>query len=812
MRFIAKNKAKCFIFLFLLTIPLFLNTMNVHAFSDNDCWNVISNNRRFFSQNKIYKDFLRWVGWGIVKGLRWIANNSQALYLNTIGLLDFTSYSELEKFVKSLKYVFQGILALSIMWLGITLIVNHKKRPQLLTSLLLAALSISALSTLLITANGAVSAFCGEVAGESFSDSIINDNFYDLMYIDSKYGLETLSQDSKYLSKCHYPKDKFDIDNIDINARLNYENTLLSSKARTILSKQFDLPPTLDGKAIASKVYNGWGWNTGDSDDLFNEFYYRYHTNTFPIMISLIAIIIVYLCVSYKAMRLIYELAIKRILALLYSADITGTQKTIKIFASIKDSYIILMLTAVLLKVFQLAQAFLSKRFEGESFTYCILLLFTAFAVIDGPTIIQTLTGEDAGLQSGFGKMLAIYNAGKGVSRSASNMARSGIGAAMSRKRHNDLKDAMGGGANGKADKMAQDAKTNINGGSMGQESNKDITGAMNQAKKNDKDGAEKNLRGNSENPNSDIKDADISKDSAMPNNDIKDDINSKDNDNPNSNNMDDNSSKVTPNPNNDIINGNDSLDSASKNNDIKDADSSKASVNQNGNQENSDSKGMNNLENGEHMQGRDSNNDLGNISQENEASKNNSLNTFDPAKNDASKMSTNDDMKQALSGKKSINKPKDDVGKVNKNKPAIGKSELNNDTRQKGMPKSTDQSGPSSNMSNPTSNLSGDRTTSINSSSINSQISGKENLSTGSRNGSVPLNNKTNNVPKNESSQKELTNKEKKSMSPTGNNSASMSLSGKGNISRLNQPSPNKAHEDERRMESELNSKNNLR
>ena len=131
----------------------------------------------------------RYLQWGIIKGLKWVADSCQTLYSNTLGLMDFTSYSGFTDFTPTLKGIFTAIMAVSIMMLGIILIVNHKKKPDVLVGVLLAALTISALGELMITANEGVQSFCNEMVGSSMADSVVNDNLFDLRYIDSTLSL-----------------------------------------------------------------------------------------------------------------------------------------------------------------------------------------------------------------------------------------------------------------------------------------------------------------------------------------------------------------------------------------------------------------------------------------------------------------------------------------------------------------------------------------------------------------------------------------------------------------------------------------------
>lgn len=463
MKWKEKKKSKRITFFFLMFLyPLLHNTMTVFADIDEEtCQNILLNYKKYFVQNDLIHNGFRDLQWGIIKGLKWVADSCQTLYSNTLGLMDFTSYSGFTDFTPTLKGIFTAIMAVSIMMLGIILIVNHKKKPDVLVGVLLAALTISALGELMITANEGVQSFCNEMVGSSMADSVVNDNLFDLRYIDSTYGIATFSDDAETLATYHAPLEDFYMDAININEVINYDDPYISSDASTLLKKSYQRLP--DGTMVDKGVYNGWGWNSGDDDDLFNDFYYRYKINAFPICVSLIAIIIVFLVVSYKSVRLSFELAIKKVITILYSADITGSQKTLKLLESIKNTYIIFVVNAITLKLFIIFQSYLSEKFSNNVFSYCIILLFTSLAVIDGPNIVQELTGEDAGLQSSASRILAIYNAGRGRVRGTGSAISGGVRSAVGYHRYKSMKNALSGDK-----KNAKDAAIKNIGGSLG--------------------------------------------------------------------------------------------------------------------------------------------------------------------------------------------------------------------------------------------------------------------------------------------------------------------------------------------------------
>lgn len=580
---------------------LFYGGFKVLAVSDDEIARIIYENKEFFVQNGIFQDGFRWVGWKIVGGLRWMANSAQELYRHSLGLADFTSYEGLTDWISTIEVVCVAIMAVSIMWFGINLVVNHKKVNNIVHAIMIAGLCICALTEIMIRTNGAVRCFCRELQTRSMADSVINNNLYDLIYIDDCVGLENISSDAESLVEYHYGVFGFDFDSIDINEVINYDSSYISSEASDILSEQvtyfYAYKP---GEALGyemTDVYNGWGWNSGDDDDWFNEFYYRYHTTGFPIVVSLLSIIIVYLCVSYRTARIFWELPLKRILALFYAHDVTGTQKTLKILGSIKDSYIILMVCGISLKMFSIYETFLSEKYPDNPFVYCMLLIFGAFAVIDGPTLVQALTGEDAGLQTAFQRVVSVYQGGKGKAKGAFHMAGGAISYGVGRRRHRKMMEAMKGG---KEDN--KQAKSNIPNGVSGSDSNKDVMNGM---------------KGNGNESNQEMKEGMKGKNGAE-----KENGSSKNN-----------------------LNGNSEQDNL--NQDIKD---SELGHNMNSDSENNQSEGS--MENSNLDSSRESNEEERKANPEDSNRKNNPLETHDPSSNGKVVKSSNEDMKKAMASK----------------------------------------------------------------------------------------------------------------------------------------------------------------
>ena len=140
--------------------------------------------------------------------------------------------------------------------------------------------------------------------------------------------------------------------------------------------------------------------------------------------------IIVYLFMSYKVIRIGYEIAIQRIMAYLYASNLNNNQKILKILDSVKDSYILLVFTMILIKVYLLALKYVN-HWDIGGLTKGIILIFIAFVVIDGPNIIQRITGTDIGASNEMSKMISTFYGGRmavsAVGSEAGSMGKRGL-------------------------------------------------------------------------------------------------------------------------------------------------------------------------------------------------------------------------------------------------------------------------------------------------------------------------------------------------------------------------------------------------
>ncbi|TCI33853.1 hypothetical protein EVJ29_13275 [Exiguobacterium sp. SH4S7] len=254
---------------------------------------------------------------------------------------------------------------------------------------------------------GADSLYDGEA---SLSESILKRNVHDLIEHDSKNFDATTGEALNAI-----PTEL--IDNIRINEIFDKNN--------------YDLSATGNKLAESYILWNGRETSLGKLDqsgvEWNNQYYYRYQPNWLTIFVTLGIMGFTLFSIAYKLARLSFELAFNYVLAILVApADLHSGQKTKKVIQSILNTFLVIILIFVSIKLYTIGTAYLAETLDG--FAYLIALIAFSVALIDGPNMVERLFGIDAGLKRGWGVAIGAYAAGKGVT-SAGAHAVSKVGA-----------------------------------------------------------------------------------------------------------------------------------------------------------------------------------------------------------------------------------------------------------------------------------------------------------------------------------------------------------------------------------------------
>lgn len=459
----------------LITALLMQN--QVYALSDDvekeaDALKALYNNYDdIFSQNNLIKSVFRYLGMFLLSIFVMLAEAGAKLFDKSFAMMNFTQYGPVKSYIKDWEPVWIALLCVSIGWLGITLMFNMEKKPKVVTNLCMGILVVSSMTWMVSEMNGLLTKEVRtEIMGDVSEETVYNmlgNSVHDLRYIDNIVGIENLGKenaDGEKYADVKTPLTKKSWKALDINEIVYPDDVKDESKVimENYATNVYDENGNLT--TLISECYDGVAWT-----DLLNTYYYRYSIDWWTAFLVMISLVIIFLFFSYKVVKTLYEVVFSEILAYLYSANVTNGQKIMKILDGIKNSYIVLMLTLVSVKVFMLADDYISGK-NWNGLTKGLMLFFVALAVIDGPNVIQKLTGEDAGLSDGMQKVMSVMYG----TNMATSMGRMAYGAARGAAGHvgNLGKKVAGsskGNAAGKAfnetdgkSKTMSDAKNNM--------------------------------------------------------------------------------------------------------------------------------------------------------------------------------------------------------------------------------------------------------------------------------------------------------------------------------------------------------------
>ena len=362
----------------------------------------------------------RWVGWGAIVILANIDSVVEEAVNKIYTLNSFFQSNEINSLIDRYKPIMWAIFAISLLILGYKLMLNKKRdRQNIVTNILFSLIVVMALPMMMLQ----MSKITDMIVTDAKSGYTTSAN---LLVKDSLYDLYALDQNDFDFSNKNNIADS-NILNININEEFEINN---ETKNEDIFKNKIEM--LANGKPDEVKLEKNW--------IAMDENYYRYNIDFIPVIISLLTTGVTLLCVGFKVAKLIYELAFKKLFAIIFAfADIEDDNKRLKaILKDILSSFLIIMLTAILLKLYILFNAWLSTVVSstdiGIGFTSGILakLIFqisVSFAVIDAPNLVERILGIDAGLKSGFNTMMGAYAATKGMLGAGKMAAKMGAGA-----------------------------------------------------------------------------------------------------------------------------------------------------------------------------------------------------------------------------------------------------------------------------------------------------------------------------------------------------------------------------------------------
>ncbi len=376
-------------------------------------------------QSNMFQDILNNIFWGLMWLFKFLCDTCETLLDEVYKLLDFTNYAGLNQFFTNdeLRIFLALIAAGALIYFGITLIFGELKN-KIVHNIILFLLVVTSLPTFMLQMNDIVLAGRDFINSDnsSISNQIISASVVDLVSIDAQ-GYDNFTAQNGVVTPINGATVNFftgtrtkNIEYINPNEQLNKDVDLNSDLFfhRLVLQE--------DGTVVVEEIKETWWFIFA-----FTDWHYRYYINYLAIYIGLIAASLALFFTAFKSARIIFDLAFHQLFGTIVSAaDLTSGQKTKAILRSVVSMYVTLILTAVLLKLFILGLAYITQTISNPLASSLILVAF-AWAVIDGPNIIEKILGVDAGLSSGFKTLASVYMGAKAAG-SAGKVAAKGLG------------------------------------------------------------------------------------------------------------------------------------------------------------------------------------------------------------------------------------------------------------------------------------------------------------------------------------------------------------------------------------------------
>ncbi|AUB67263.1 hypothetical protein CSW12_31025 (plasmid) [Bacillus cereus] len=423
---------------------------------------------------------LRSIGWMIIIGLSYLVDALEGITDKILLVKTLFASEEVQSFVRDFQPILYVLFAFSLIYIGYTLIFNRKtNREQIAVNIFISMGVIVLLSTAMMQADKftdkAIKAVDLKGSGTT-SEKIIKDGLTDVAQFDIGEWKTTKLKEPNQIPQENIRRIDI-LEKIDKDFKIN-KDTKLSDVGIKVLEKKMSVAP--DGKEVLIDLKNGWF-------DFWPDKYYRWDWDFWKIAPSLFVIGMTLLFTAIKLGKLCFELAFSYILAnLVAPADVANGQKTKHILLNILNSFLIMIMIFISLKLYLIGMNYIHENVNGIA--YVLALICLSLAVVDGPVICERLFGIDAGLKNGWGVVAGGYALGKGLSKATGNIA-SKAGNMLKSTGNGALQ--AGAGAAGIANGYKNAGKTN------GGEQKEQKQGKEQQGKENGKE--EKEKQGNAD-------------------------------------------------------------------------------------------------------------------------------------------------------------------------------------------------------------------------------------------------------------------------------------------------------------------------
>ncbi|KIL77085.1 pLS20_p028 family conjugation system transmembrane protein [Bacillus badius] len=405
------------------------------------------------SDGWLWQDFFRSIGGGLIFLLTWLNSFIENIVDKIITLNDFYSIEPVQEFMQTARPIVWGLFLLALMVLGVQFMLNKiDKRNEIILNVILAVSMVVLIPDLMTNMGKLTNSSVEQINPKdtSLASGMVKSNVADVLYYaqndfkfskDNKGGLPPQPSDknnpkigttdftnANRLSEKSLPYISFSekLDLKEDDGWLTKEDWVkdLDEDTKKVLQKKLAATGNED-KFVVRDLRERQVIGT----TLGQESYYRYHVNWGVLIFSLAVTAFAMVITIVKIGRSIFDLAFHQIFGMFVAVtDLTGGQRTKKILVEIMNTFAIIFIMMMLLKIFMM-YAMWSNDLKDDIGGIGVLLLLVAgtWALIDAPDIVQRMLGIDAGLRSGSQALMGAY-AGAKAAGAGVNATKKGIG------------------------------------------------------------------------------------------------------------------------------------------------------------------------------------------------------------------------------------------------------------------------------------------------------------------------------------------------------------------------------------------------
>ena len=154
-------------------------------------------------------------------------------------------------------------------------------------------------------------------------------------------------------------------------------------------------------------------------------YYMRYHIDWLNLYITMIATALMYFCLGYSVLKLMYELLIHQLFGPMMAAmDLSGGERIKKYLSSVLGCYMGLLVTSIIAQLYTLSTNYIASMRGIPTLVESLMILCTAIIFMDGPNIIAKYFGVNTGIRGGMLMAgIGLRTAGRAVGKGAKSIS-----------------------------------------------------------------------------------------------------------------------------------------------------------------------------------------------------------------------------------------------------------------------------------------------------------------------------------------------------------------------------------------------------